>query len=304
MPLPPVSVALAKELGEPVKPDLSAEPAVTGPEARKDASAIVTEAPQGAGEASGKDSADAADSADASDAPRASDAPLDSDAPRAPDADAPDASDAKPGQADTEEAPAEADAEEADQADQADQAEEAEADAEGKEEAEGTEGSGKRKRKAGLRARVLAELKSASPWDMKARLESQLAEHDVLIAAAMDVEAGKQKLVDEALAEVDRLSQVVREASELEEQALGRAKDLRKRKREAAKECTERQKEVQHQEDLLVLLGFEVERLRKLKEAEASMESEKDAKRQKIQELLQGAGSSALRHSLPTYVSA
>eukprot|EP00439_Symbiodinium_sp_Y106_P020534 s1311_g2.t1 len=170
----------------------------------------------------------------------------------------------------------------------ADDAEEAEqAEAEEAEEAE--EATGKRKRRQGPRARVLAELKSSSPCDLKARLESELIEQDAVIAAAKEVEAGKQKLVDEALAEVEHLSQAVKEASQHEETALGLAKELRKRKKEAAKECSERQKEVQHHEDLLFLLGFEVERRRKLKEAEASMESEKDAKRQKIQELLQVA---------------
>ncbi|CAE7819176.1 unnamed protein product, partial [Symbiodinium necroappetens] len=155
------------------------------------------------------------------------------------------------------------------------------------EEAEAEEATGKRQRKQGLRARVLAELKSTSSCDMKARLESQLAEQDALISGFRDVEAAKQKLVEEALAEVERLSQVVKEAAEREEQVLAQAKELRKRKKEAAKESFERQKEVSHHEDLLVILGFEVERRRKLKEAEASMESEKDAKRQKIQELLQ-----------------
>ena len=152
---------------------------------------------------------------------------------------------------------------------------------------------GKQKRKAGLRARVLAELKSASPLDVKARLEAQLAENEKIVAAAMAVEAAKQQLVDEAMVEVDREAQAVKEVTELEAQALGRIKDLGKRKREAAKVVAERQKEVQHHEDLLVLLGFEVERRRKLKEAEANAESEKDAKRQKIQELLQVARPSA-----------
>lgn len=169
-------------------------------------------------------------------------------------------------------------------ADEVAEAEQAEAEAE-----EAEEAAGKRKRRQGLHARVLLELKSTSPCDMKARLESQLVEQDALIAEAQEVEAGKQKLVEEALAEVERLSQAVMEASAHEETALGKAKELRKRKKEAAKECAERQKEVQHHEDLLFLLGFEVERRRKLKEAEASMESEKDAKRQKIQELLQVA---------------
>ena len=153
---------------------------------------------------------------------------------------------------------------------------------------------GKQKRKAGLRARVLAELKSASPLDVKARLEAQLAENEKIVAAAMAVEAAKQQLVDEAMVEVDREAQAVKEVTELEAQALGRIKDLGKRKREAAKVVAERQKEVQHHEDLLVLLGFEVERRRKLKEAEANAESEKDAKRQKIQELLQVAQPSVL----------
>ncbi|CAE7713491.1 unnamed protein product, partial [Symbiodinium necroappetens] len=47
---------------------------------------------------------------------------------------------------------------------------------------------------------------------------------------------------------VERLSQAVMEASAHEETALGKAKELRKRKKEAAKECAERQKEVQHHE--------------------------------------------------------
>ncbi|CAE7798301.1 unnamed protein product, partial [Symbiodinium sp. CCMP2456] len=170
------------------------------------------------------------------------------------------------------------------EADEVEDAEQAEAG-----EAEEAEAAGRRKRRQGLRARVLAELKSTSPCDLKARLESQLIQQDALIAAAQEVEAGKQKLVDAALAEVDRLSQAVREATEKEETALGHAEKLRKRKKEAAKECSERQKEVQHHEDLLFLLGFEVERRRKLREAEKSMESEKDAKRQKILELLQVA---------------
>ena len=103
------------------------------------------------------------------------------------------------------------------------EAEEAEA------EAEAEEASGKRQRKQGLRARVLAELKSRSSCDMKARMESQLAEQDALISGFRDVEAAKQKLVEEALAEVERLSQVVKEAAEHEEQVLAQAKELRKR---------------------------------------------------------------------------
>ena len=126
------------------------------------------------------------------------------------------------------------------------------------EEAEAEEASGKRQRKPGLRARVLAELKSRSPCDMKACLESQMKEQDALISGFRDVEAAKQKLVEEALAEVERLSQVVKEAAEHEEQVLAQAKELRKRKKEAAKESFERQKEVSHHEDLLVILGFEV----------------------------------------------
>ena len=68
--------------------------------------------------------------------------------------------------------------------------------------------SEKPRRKAGLRARVLAELKSASPLDMMARLEAELAEHDGLIAAARAAEAAKQLLVEEAMVEVERESQV------------------------------------------------------------------------------------------------
>ncbi|CAJ1379407.1 unnamed protein product [Effrenium voratum] len=168
-------------------------------------------------------------------------------------------------------------------------ADEDEKDAEDVKEKDEVKDSEKPRRKAGLRARVLAELKSASPLDMMARLEAELAEHDGLIAAARAAEAAKQLLVEEAMVEVERESQVVKAAEEIEAQALTRVKDLQKRKREAAKKVAERKKEVQHQEDLLVLLGFEVERRRKLQEAEASAESEQDAKRQKIQELLQVA---------------
>ena len=157
----------------------------------------------------------------------------------------------------------------------------------------------RKKRKTSLRALVLAELKSSSPADMSERLQSQMAQQDALIAAAREMEAAKQKLVDEALEEVDRLGQAVKEASEREADALAGMKELKKRKKEAAKETAERLKELQQREDMLVLLGFEVERRRKQKEAEASAESEKDAKRQKIEELLQVAGPSAASERQP-----
>ncbi|CAE7325221.1 unnamed protein product [Symbiodinium sp. CCMP2592] len=251
MPLPPISVAFAEdsELGEPTKPVFAVECAAD-PAAKQDASAVAAETPEAGGEDSGKDLPDGTRTSDAPPAPEAANVT--------------------------------AQAEKA--ADDGEEAEQAEA-----EEEEAEEATGKRKRRQGLRARVLAELKSTSPCDLKTRLESELIEQDAVIAVAKEVEAGKQKLVDEALAEVEHLSQAVKEASQHEETALGLAKELRKRKKEAAKECSERQKEVQHHEDLLFLLGFEVERRRKLKEAEASMESEKDAKRQKILELLQVA---------------
>ena len=75
------------------------------------------------------------------------------------------------------------------EADEVEDPEQAEAEA-----LEAQEAAGKRKRRQGLHARVLLELKSTSPCDMKARLESQLPEQDALIAAAQEVEAEKQKL--------------------------------------------------------------------------------------------------------------
>eukprot|EP00434_Breviolum_minutum_P028150 symbB.v1.2.024905.t1/scaffold2390.1/size80330/4 len=141
-------------------------------------------------------------------------------------------------------------------------------------------------RRRPLHRRILAELAKSSVEDVRQRLEAELLEHDQRIAAAKAVEDEKQKLVDEAAAEVASLSISVEEATQVEVKAIQQVKDIRQKKKEASKNSALKRKELQSYEDMLVLLGFEKEKFRKLKEEEESLKGEESAKRQKIEELL------------------
>lgn len=147
-------------------------------------------------------------------------------------------------------------------------------------------GEVKPRRRANLRARVLAELAKSSAEEVRQRLEGELLEHDRHIAAAQAVEDEKQKLVDEAASEVAAMAKCVEEASRLEAEALQEVKDIRLKKKDAVKSSALKRKELHSYEDMLVLLDLEKERCKKRQEAEESLKDEENAKRQKIEELL------------------
>eukprot|EP00435_Cladocopium_sp_Y103_P033894 s3344_g8.t1 len=162
----------------------------------------------------------------------------------------------------------------------------------------------KPRRRANLRARVLAELAKSSAEEVRQRLEGELLEHDRHIAAAQDravedekqklvdeaaseaVEDEKQKLVDEAASEVAAMAKCVEEASRLEAEAIQEVKDIRLKKKDAVKSSALKRKELHSYEDMLVLLDLEKEKCKKRQEAEESLKDEENAKRQKIEELL------------------
>lgn len=147
-------------------------------------------------------------------------------------------------------------------------------------------GEVKPRRRANLRARVLAELAKSSAEEVRQRLEGELLEHDRHIAAAQAVEDEKQKLVDEAASEVAAMAKCVEEASRLEAEALQEVKDIRLKKKDAVQSSALKRKELHSYEDMLVLLDLEKERCKKRQEAEESLKDEENAKRQKIEELL------------------
>lgn len=144
----------------------------------------------------------------------------------------------------------------------------------------------KPRRRANLRARVLAELAKSSAEEVRQRLEGELLEHDRHIAAAQAVEDEKQKLVDEAASEVAAMAKCVEEASRLEAEAIQEVKDIRLKKKDAVKSSALKRKELHSYEDMLVLLDLEKEKCKKRQEAEESLKDEENAKRQKIEELL------------------
>lgn len=147
-------------------------------------------------------------------------------------------------------------------------------------------GEAKPRRRANLRARVLAELAKSSAEEVRQRLEGELREHDRHIAAAKAVEDEKQKLVDEAASEVAAMAKCVEEASRLEAEALQEVKDIRLKKKDAVKSSALQRKELHSYEDMLVLLDLEKEKCKKRQEAEESLKDEENAKRQRIEELL------------------
>eukprot|EP00435_Cladocopium_sp_Y103_P034212 s3344_g8.t2 len=174
----------------------------------------------------------------------------------------------------------------------------------------------KPRRRANLRARVLAELAKSSAEEVRQRLEGELLEHDRHIAAAQDravedekqklvdeaaseaVEDEKQKLVDEAASEVAAMAKCVEEASRLEAEAIQEVKDIRLKKKDAVKSSALKRKELHSYEDMLVLLDLEKEKCKKRQEAEESLKDEENAKRQKIEELLRVDEENAKRQKI------
>lgn len=140
-------------------------------------------------------------------------------------------------------------------------------------------------RRQSLRARMLSDLCSGDPVEAMAKASARLLEHDGIIRDCKQKEVSAQEALDCEAAEVKCLSDQVVATESIETEALERVKALQKQLAESKKVIAKRKLELQSQQDYMVLLEMEAARHTKLKESAASMESENDLKRQRIDEL-------------------
>lgn len=167
------------------------------------------------------------------------------------------------------------------QAEQKEQMEQQEVLAAGADEQEEGTASRRIPRKS-LRARVLAEHGDVSPAEAMAQISSRLLSHDRLVAEAKAQEAQAAAAAEAVAEEARAAAAEVQLAEQLEVEAFASLKLIKKRRHEASSATTQRRRELQERQDMLVLVELEFSRSRR--GADASV-AEQDAKRQRIEEL-------------------